>query len=180
MINVIGLGYIGLPIALMLAKSGNVVVGTDINKKLIQSLRNGKLTFEEKGLEELYETAVNNDIKFTTEYQKTDTYLVAVPTPYIKKTKKLDQRYLLNALERIISVCDYGATVIIESTISPGTVDKHIRPFIEQKGFVIGQDIHLAHAPERIIPGNMIYELEFNSRTIGADNKEIAEKVKRI
>ncbi len=72
-INVIGLGYIGLPTALMFAKSGVEVVGTDLNEKLIDSLSKGKLTFEEEGLEELFKDAMEKGIKFTTEYQKTDT-----------------------------------------------------------------------------------------------------------
>lgn len=79
-----------------------------------------------------------------------------------------------------MNVCPYGTTVVIESTISPGTIDKFIRPVIEENGLKIGEDIHLVHAPERIIPGNMIYELLHNNRTIGADSKEIGEKIKRL
>ena len=180
MINVIGLGYIGLPTALMFAKSGVKVVGTDYNEKLIDSLNKGKLTFEEKGLDELFKSAISNDIKFSTEYQKVDTYIIAVPTPYIKESKKLDQKYLISAINSVLDVCENGAIVIVESTVSPGTIDKYIRPEIEKRGFKIGQDVHLVHAPERIIPGNMIYELEHNSRTIGADNSEIGEKVKEL
>ncbi|MDZ7543107.1 nucleotide sugar dehydrogenase, partial [Clostridium perfringens] len=71
-----------------------------------------------------------------------------------------------------------GTILVIESTISPGTIDKFVRPIIEERGFVIGQDIHLVHAPERIIPGKMVYELENNSRTIGADSREVGEEVK--
>ena len=70
--------------------------------------------------------------------------------------------------------------MVIESTISPGTIDKHVRPIIEDNGLIIGQDIHIVHAPERIIPGNMVYELEHNSRTIGADDPEIGKRIKSI
>jgi UDP-N-acetyl-D-mannosaminuronic acid dehydrogenase len=70
--------------------------------------------------------------------------------------------------------------IIIESTISPGSIDKYVRPVIKDRGVVIGDDIHLVHAPERIIPGNMIYELEHNSRTVGADDPTIGEKVKKL
>lgn len=180
MINVIGLGYIGLPTALMFAKKGIKVVGTDYNENLINSLKQGKLTFEEKGLDELFKEALSNKIEFTTEYKKSDTYIIAVPTPYIKESKKLDQRYLLSAINSVLDVCEKGAILIIESTVSPGTIDKYVRPEIEAKGFKIGQDVHLVHAPERIIPGNMIYELEHNSRTIGADDIEIGEQVKEL
>ncbi|REJ08767.1 nucleotide sugar dehydrogenase [Halobacillus trueperi] len=180
MINIIGLGYIGLPTALMFAKSGEVVVGTDYNTDLVNSLEKGILPFEEEGLEELHQKALNNGITFSTEYQKTHTYILAVPTPYIKESKKLDPKYVISALNSVLDVCDKGASVIIESTVSPGTVDKYVRPEIERRGYVIGEDIHLLHAPERIIPGNMIYELEHNSRTIGADNIEIGEKIKGL
>lgn len=180
MINVIGLGYIGLPTALMFAKNGVKVVGTDYNKNLINSLNQGELTFEEQGLEELFKEALSNKIEFTTEYQKANTYIIAVPTPYIKESKKMDQRYLISAINSVLEVCEKGAILIIESTVSPGTIDKYIRPEIEAKGFKIGQDVHLVHAPERIIPGNMIYELEHNSRTIGADDIEIGEQVKEL
>lgn len=179
-INVIGLGYIGLPTALMLAKSGQKVIGTDYNSNLVKSLAQGKLTFEEEGLEALFQEAISNGIKFTTEYQKANTYILAVPTPYIKESKKLDPSYVISAVNSVLDVCERGAVLIIESTIAPGTIDKYIRPEIEKKGYVIGDDVHLLHAPERIIPGNMIYELKHNSRTIGADNLEIGEKVKGL
>ncbi|QEK13198.1 nucleotide sugar dehydrogenase [Crassaminicella thermophila] len=180
MINVIGLGYIGLPTALMFAKSGVEVIGTDISKTLVDSLSQGKLSFEEKGLEELFKKALSNGIKFTTEYQKTDTYIIAVPTPYLNSSKKLDPKYVISAVNTVLDVCDKGAIIIIESTISPGSIDRYVRPEIKKRGFVIGEDVHLVHAPERIIPGNMIYELEHNSRTVGADDSRIGEKVKEL
>ena len=180
MVNIIGLGYIGLPTALMFAKSGVEVIGTDINEELVGSLTQGQLTFEEAGLEELFKEAVSNGIRFTTEYQKTDTYVVTVQTPFVNNSKKLDPRYVISAVNSILDVCEKGAVLIIESTLSPGSIDKYIRPEIKKRGFIIGQDVHLAHAPERIIPGNMIYELEHNSRTIGADDPEVGERVKEL
>lgn len=180
MINVIGLGYIGLPTALMLASHGVKVVGTDCNRALVDELNAGRLSFEEKGLNELFSAAVNAGIRFTHEYQKADMYIVAVPTPYDKRSKKLDACYIVSAVKEIMKVSSKGAIVVLESTVSPGTVDKYIRPVLKSGGMVIGKDINLAHAPERIIPGNMIHELKFNARTIGADNPDIAEKVKAV
>lgn len=180
MVNVIGLGYIGLPTALMMASHGVEVIGTDYNKKLVSTLNAGKVTFKEDGLEELFAAAVKSGVKFTTEYQKTDTYIVSVPTPYDKFSKKIDACYVVAAVKDVMKVCPKGATVVIESTISPGTIDKFVRPVIEENGFIIGKDINLVHAPERIIPGNMVYELLHNNRTIGADDKVIGEKVKSL
>lgn len=178
MVNVIGLGYIGLPTALMLASHGVEVIGTDYNKELVATLNAGKTTFKEDGIDDLFNDAVKAGIIFTTEYQVTDTYIISVPTPYDKFSKKVDACYIIAAVKEVMRVCPRGATVVVESTISPGTIDKYVRPVIEENGFVIGIDIHLVHAPERIIPGNMVYELYHNNRTIGADNKEIGEKVK--
>ncbi len=180
MINIIGLGYIGLPTALMFASHGVEVVGTDYNKELVGQLNAGHTTFEEDGLDELFESAVKAGIRFSHEYQKTDMYIVAVPTPYDKFSKKIDACYVTAAVKNVMEVCPKGAVVVIESTVSPGTIDKFVRPIIRENGFVIGEDIHLVHAPERIIPGNMVYELEHNSRTIGADEATIAEKVKQL
>ena len=180
MVNVIGLGYIGLPTALMFASHGVEVVGTDYNEELVATLNAGKTTFEEKGLDELFNDAVKEGIKFTTEYQVTDTYIVSVPTPYDKFSKKIDPCYVNSAVKEIMRVCPKGATVVIESTVSPGTIDRFVRPVIEEHGFKIGEDINLVHAPERIIPGNMVYELLHNNRTIGADDRTIGEKVKEL
>ena len=180
MVNVIGLGYIGLPTALMLASHGVEVVGVDYNKELVATLNAGKTTFKEDGLDELFQAAVAKGVKFTTEYQVTDVYIVSVPTPYDKFSKKIDPKYVVAAVKDVLKVCPKGATIVIESTVSPGTIEKFVRPVITEAGFEIGKDVHLVHAPERIIPGNMVYELLHNNRTIGADSQEVGEKIKAI
>lgn len=177
MVNVIGLGYIGLPTALMLASHGVEVIGTDYNKDLVATLNAGKTTFKEDGLDELFSDAVKAGIQFTTEYQVTDTYIVSVPTPYDKFSKKVDAVYVIAAVKDVMKVAPQGATVVIESTISPGTIDKFVRPIVVADR---REDLNLVHAPERIIPGNMVYELIHNNRTLGADDKAIGEKVKGL
>lgn len=177
MVNVIGLGYIGLPTALMLASNGVEVVGTDYNQNLVNELQAGRVTFKEDGLDELFAKALNEGIKFTSEYQQTDIYIISVPTPYDKATKKIDASYVIEAVKDTISVCNPKSTIIIESTISPGTIDKQIRPLLKQYH---RDDIRLVHAPERILPGNMIYELVHNNRTIGADSNEVAQQIKEL
>lgn len=177
MVNVIGLGYIGLPTALMLASHGVEVVGTDYNQKLVDTLDAGHTTFKEEGLEELFDSAVKRGIRFTTAYQVTDTYIVSVPTPYDKFSKKVDPKYVVAAVRDVIKAAPAEATVVIESTISPGTIGRAVRPVLKSEG---REDLQLVHAPERIIPGNMVYELLHNNRTIGADNRETGEKIKRL
>ena len=179
-VNVIGLGYIGLPTALMLAAHGVKVIGSDTNKALVETLCAGRITFEENGLSELFQKAVGAGIGFSVSYQKADVYIISVPTPYNKFTKKIDPGYVVGALKGVLSICPRGAVIVIESTISPGTIEKSLCPVIEALGFEKGRDIHIVHAPERIIPGNMIYELEHNNRTIGAEDRETGEKIKAL
>lgn len=175
-VSVIGLGYIGLPTALMMASHGVEVEAVDYNEKIVASLQNGQVTFEEDGLNELFQNAVKGGIKFCNDYPVADLYITAVPTPYIEETKKIDPKYVIAAVKQILEVCPENAIIVVESTVSPGTLDAFIRPLLDASE----KDVHLAHAPERIIPGNMIYELVHNSRTIGCDDKEIGEKIKSV
>lgn len=180
LINVIGLGYIGLPTALMMASKGLNVVGTDYDDEKVVSLQKGTLTFEEDGLADLYKAAICNGITFTKEYQEADFYIVAVPTPFNKKSKKVVADYLVSAINSIISKCKSEAIIVVESTVSPGTIDSFVRPIVDKENSENKKSIHIAHAPERIIPGKMIRELLQNNRTIGADTPKIAEKVRKI
>lgn len=116
MINVIGL--------LMFASHGADVIGTDYNKEFVAKLNAGETTFEENGLRELFEDAVSKGIKFSYEYQSTDMYIVAVPTPYDKRSKKIDASYVVAAIKNILEVCPRGTTVGLESTVSPGAIDR--------------------------------------------------------
>ncbi len=177
MVNVIGLGYIGLPTALMMATHGVEVVGTDYNKELVATLNTGHTTFKEDGLDKLFDDALKSGIKFTTEYQTCDIYIVSVPTPYDKLDKKIDPRYVVAACKTVLGVAPKDAILVVESTVSPNTIDRFVRPLLEEAG---RQDVKLVHAPERIIPGNMVYELLHNNRTIGADDPEVGEAVARI
>lgn len=174
MVNVIGLGYIGLPTALMMASHGVEVVGTDYDEGLVATLNAGKTTFKEEGLDALFEAAVKAGATFTTEYQKADTYIVSVPTPYDRQTKRIDPSYVVAACRSVLEAAPEGAILVVESTVSPNTIDRFVRPLLEEAG---RQDVALAHAPERIIPGDMVYELVHNNRTVGADDPEVGKRV---
>ena len=177
MVNVIGLGYIGLPTALMMATHEVEVVGTDYNGDLVATLNAGRTTFKEEGLDELFAQALDAGIRFTTEYQECGTYIVSVPTPYDKVDKKIDPSYVVAASKTVLEVAPENAILVIESTISPNTVDRFVRPLLAEAG---RDDVKLVHAPERIIPGNMVYELLHNNRTIGADDPEVGEEVAKL
>lgn len=133
MINVIGLGYIGLPTALMFATHGVEVVGTDYNEELVATLNAGRTTFKEEGLDDLFSQALEAGITFSTDYQVCDTYIVSVPTPYDKDSKKIDACYVNAAIRMVMDVAPKGATVVIESTVSPGTIDRFVRPVVEDR-----------------------------------------------
>ena len=173
MISVIGLGYIGLPTALILAASGNKVVGTDIDPDVISTLNAGRLHFSEDGISELLGEAISKDIEFTNGFIPADVYIIAVPTPYINVTRKVDMQYVLSAVDSVLSVCPEDSLIVVESTIPPGSIDKYVRPKLKKK-------IRIAHAPERIIPGNMLYELVNNSRIIGVDDADTGRQLADI
>lgn len=180
MINVIGLGYIGLPTALMLSTSGNKVVGTDIKEEVIEKLKHKELTFEEKGMDELFEKALNSDITFSLKPVSTSFYIITAPTPYDPVSKKLDCSYVVKAVESVLEPAEEDAIIVVESTVSPGAIDTYVRPVVNKYMEKSGKKLNLVHAPERIIPGNMVYELEHNARTIGADDPKYGEKVKEV
>lgn len=180
MINVIGLGYIGLPTALILAKSGKQVVGTDVKSDIIDSLREKKVTFEEPGMTELLEKALENEIEFKTHPVESSFYIITVPTPYDSVSKKLDCKYVEDATKSVLEFAEDDAIIVLESTVTPGAIDKYVRPIIEDYIAKTGKKINLAHAPERVMPGNIIYEIENNARTVGADSEEIALRVKEV
>lgn len=179
-VNVIGLGYIGLPTAIMLAKHGIRTIGTDVNEILLAKLRKGEVTFNESGLAEEFNEAIKKGLKFSRNIEKCDVYIIAVPTPYEQLSKKINTSFVENAVNDVINNCNDGAIIVIESTISPGTIDRSIRPLVSKKKEELGWSIHLAHAPERIIPGRMMLELTTNNRVIGVDDPEIGKILSEI
>lgn len=172
-ICVLGLGYIGLPTALLMAKSGFEVVGVDINEYVVESLKNGKLHFEEKGMEELFKEAGAN-FKPSTEVEEADVYVIAVPTPLDSSIKIANLAYIVDASRMIGKFIKKGDLVVVESTIPPGTSEKLVVPNLERNGLGIG-DFYLAHTPERAIPGNTIHEMVNNERIIGGYDKKSCE-----
>lgn len=176
-VAVVGMGYIGLPTSLALAYGGVDVIGYDLDSNKIKTLQGGKTTFKEKGLDDLFLGACKNGIRFTSnldDISQCDVFIISVPTPYDKNDKKIDPSYVVSAFNSAYKVCKENSIIVIESTISPGTIDRFVRPLVKDKA------IHLVHCPERIIPGNMIYELKHNSRTIGCDDEKIGNVIKDI
>lgn len=174
-INVVGLGYIGTPTAFMLSCNGYSVIGTDSNESVINRFNKKEMPYSEPGLYELMENAVRNGISYSLDCVKADAYIIAVPTPFIRTTRRIDTSYLETAVKAVYDICPEGAIIAIESTISPGTIDNHIRPLVKGK-----KKVFLAHVPERIIPGKIVQELSENDRTIGCDEIEVGKELKAM
>ncbi len=173
-IAVVGMGYMGLPIASLLAQAGYNVTGVDLNQSKVDSINRAECPFDEAGLPELITQVVSQGfLKASTEIPCSETYLVAVPTPH--KDSRCDRSYVFAAVDAIAKVAKDGQTVIVESTISPQT-----SLAVEQRFVDAGLKIDVVHCPERAIPGQTLHELVNNDRIIGASNKAAQQKVKAI
>ena len=172
-ICVLGLGYIGLPTALLFAQNYEVV-GVDINKDVVKKINEGKMPFNEPGLDSLFERAKNNFVA-KTEVEKADVFLVAVPTPLERNVKVANLKYVRMAAEMIYPYLDKGNLVILESTVPPGTSERLIIPILERSGLKAGE-FYFVYCPERALPGNTIHEMIYNDRVIGMLN-EISGKL---
>lgn len=177
-ITVLGLGYIGLPTALLFASAGNRVFGVDINREVVDSLNRGRMHIEEPGLEELFQKAQGN-FSADTKVGESDVFLVAVPTPLKRSIHVSDLAYVRNAFEMIWPHLKKGNLVILESTVTPGASEKLAIPILEKSGLAAGEFLY-AHCPERAIPGKTIEEMVQNDRIIGGFNTESAEKTKSL
>lgn len=181
-ICVIGLGYIGLPTALMFSSHGCEVIGIDKKEEVVNLLNHGNIHIYEPGLDKILKKSIDNKNFYAAiKPQKADVFIIAVPTPN-KDDKYLscDLSYVLQACEDIIPYIDNNNTVIIESTIAPRSTDDYIKPLFEKAGFAIGKNLYLAHCPERVLPGNILYELENNNRVVGGVTPLCAEKAAKV
>lgn len=181
-LTVIGLGYIGLPTAITFANYGVDVLGVDVNPTVVDSLNKGQIHIEEPGLQEAYENALKSErFKASLKPRKSDVFIISVPTPFKNdQYKSCDNKYLVQALENLRQYIEKGNTIIIESTLSPRTMDDIVKPFIENEGYNIGEDIYLVHCPERVLPGKILEELINNNRIIGGITDKCIEAGKKV
>ncbi|MBC1605504.1 nucleotide sugar dehydrogenase [Listeria rocourtiae] len=181
-ITTIGLGYIGFSTAVLFAKQGHEVVGVDVNKHIVERLSRGTVHLEEPGLQELYrEVLAVGEFSVSQKPCTSDAFIIAVPTPNKDDTyKSCDLSYVVAAVKSVIPHLEKGNLLIIESTIAPRTMEDVVQPMIQAAGFTVGVDVYLAHCPERVLPGNIAYELVHNPRIIGGVTPACTEKVKRL
>lgn len=175
---VLGVGYIGLPTAAILADNGHDVVGVDINEKYLNTLINREFKTKEKDLIILINKNLdNNKLQFSNRVKNADIFIICTPTP-LKDNKTADLTYLLAAVNSILALLEKNNLIIIESTIPSGTTKNIIQPLIEGQGLKIGEDVFLAYCPERVMPNNIVFELTNNSRIIGGSTKKCEDKTK--
>jgi len=175
-ICVIGLGYIGLPTASMLATHGFDVIGVDINSEIVKIINNGGIHIEEPGLHTLVQAAIKSGkLKAATEPELADIFIIAVPTPFTKE-KKADLSYIKSAAKSIAPLICKDNLVILESTSPPGTCKDSLEPIFKSFNLKSGKDYYLAHCPERVLTGYTLKELIQNNRIIGGIDKQSAEK----
>ncbi len=178
--TVIGLGYIGLPTAAMFASNGVRVVGYDVNQRVVDALNKGEITIEEPYLDDLVTQVVSSGrLKASTQMEESDVYIIAVPTP-ILANKGADMSYVASATEAIVPHLRKGNIVILESTSPPGSTEDIIVPILKKSGLNIGEDVFVAHSPERVIPGRILIELVENNRIVGGINEASTVAVKKL
>ena len=161
-----GLGYIGLPTAIISSQHGINVCGVDINPKVVEKTNRGELHIVEPGLQDLLKKAVDSKslVASTTPFES-DVYLIVVPTPF-KAKHEPDISYVESATKTVIPLLKEGNLFIIESTSPVGTTEKMAELIFAERPELKGR-IHIAYCPERVLPGNVIFELVNNDRVIG-------------
>ena len=172
---VVGLGYIGLPTASLLGTKGFNVVGVDVSPEVVNTINQGKIHIVEPDLDILVKSAVQSgNLTASLTPEEADVFIIAVPTPF-KDGHQPDMLYVEQATRAIVPFVRPGNLVILESTSPVGTTDELIAPILEQAGLNPGTDVHVAHCPERVLPGRILIELIENDRIVGGVSESSTE-----
>ena len=185
----VGLGYIGLPTAVVMANSGVDVTGVDVNEANVERINRGEVTIVEPGLdEELKQALSSGHFRATTSQVHADTYIIAVPTPFTD-SYALDMKYIYSAAEAIAPHLEGNELVILESTSPPLTTKKMADKILELRPDLVADGaenpegkpvVYFAHCPERILPGKAMEELRTNDRIIGGQTKEATKRATAV
>src|SRR5262245_37097903 len=168
-VGIIGLGYVGLPLAVEFAKAGLKVVGYDVDQSKIDALNAGTSYIPDVPSHEVAEVVKNGTFRATTDQRElanVDVIDICVPTP-LRKTRDPDLSYVVKAIEATAAVLRKGQLVMLESTTYPGTTEEVAQPALEAGGLKVGKDIYLAFSPERVDPGNQTYTTKNIPKVVG-------------
>ncbi len=167
---IVGLGYIGLPTAAIIADKGLRVHGVDTNSTLVKNLKNHNFKFSEPGLKQMVEKVIRNgQLTVSTKAQMSSNYLIVVPTPF-RENREPNLDYVFSAVDGLINILSKNDLIIIESTCPVGTTEK-VFEYINNLRPDLNKEFNIAYCPERVIPGNTLYELIHNDRVIGGINE---------
>ena len=188
-IGIIGLGYVGLPLALAFLEKGFRVIGIDVDVSKVKKLNSGKTYIQdvpEKSIKKFIRPGKGKGdgpaFQATTDFsalKKVDAVSICVPTP-LSKTKDPDLSFVLDATKEIKNYLHRKQIIILESTTYPGTTRELILPELESTGLVVGKDFHLAFSPERIDPGNKDYQIDNTPKVVGGITEECSQIVKLL
>jgi len=179
-ICVLGLGYVGLPTAAMLAVSGFSVTGIDLRADVVEAVNAGDVPIEEVGLKTVVQAAVNSgNLRAQASPEEADAFIIAVPTP-IRQDHTADLSYVEQAARSIVPHLRKGNLVVLESTVPPGTTDGLLTDILAESGLAPKEELFIAHCPERILPGRILTELVQNDRVIGGIDEESARRAAEI
>jgi UDP-N-acetyl-D-mannosaminuronic acid dehydrogenase len=179
-ICVLGLGYVGLPTASMFATKGFTVLGVDIRSEVVDVINRGQIHIAEPGLDVLVKSAVlSAQLTAATEPEAADVFILAVPTP-LTVGHAPDLSYVKAATDTLIPLVQPGNLVILESTVPVGTTERLVAKQLQKSGLKLGEELFVAHCPERVLPGHVLKELVENDRVIGGINRESAERARDL
>ncbi|AKU26405.1 nucleotide sugar dehydrogenase [Geobacillus sp. DSP4a] len=172
-IGVVGLGYVGLPLAVEKAKAGFHVIGFDIQQSRVDQVNNGINYIGDVVDEDLHEMVKQGRLVATTDYARiaeVDAVAIAVPTP-LDEHHQPDTSYVENSAKEIAKYAHEGMLVVLESTTYPGTTEEIVKPALEKKGLVVGETVFVAYSPERVDPGNKQFKTKNTPKVVGGVTK---------
>ena len=176
-LGVVGLGYVGLPLAMVKARAGFHVIGFDVQPEKVESIRAGKSYILDLSDEELGAAVARGSLEATCDFEairRCDCVCIAVPTP-LDAHQQPDIRYVRSSAESIAPYLHRDMLVVLESTTYPGTTEELVKPILEQGGLRCGQDFYLAFSPERVDPGNRTYQINNTPKVVGGCTEECTE-----
>lgn len=176
-IGVVGLGYVGLPLAVEFAEAGCTVLGMDVEESKVEQINAG-LSYIDDISDDRIEAIVNcGTLQATACYddlREADAISICVPTP-LRKTRDPDMSYIVQATRSISEICGRGMLIVLESTTYPGTTEEVVLPEVVREDWVVGEDIFIAYSPERIDPGNKHYSVRNTPKVVGGITEDCAE-----
>ncbi len=179
-ICIIGLGYVGLPAACVLAQAGHEVLGVEIRREVVEGLNQGQIHIDEPGLHDLLQEALaHGRFRAQTTPEKADAFILCVPTPF-KVGYQPDLSYVESAARSVLPVLKKNDLVVVESTIPVGATEKVAALIRTARPELPQEALHIAHCPERVLPGNAIREIIHNDRVVGGTTAEATERAARL